>query len=116
MPVIATNTTDRSSVTSQISSILGNPKIPAPDYRTTLASYYESETQKLQARNEQRDKLSAASDAAFKTYEASKAEYQTAINDLPPGDPGIVAAREKYYADKKAALAASQAAMDFITG
>jgi hypothetical protein len=102
MPVVATNTTDRSSVTTQIDSILGNPKIPSPKYSTQVAAanYFEAENQKL----EQQLQAKAALKSQLHTQEALtlqlRTEYQNAIDSYPPGDPIIVDKREQYYAAK----------------
>ena len=102
MPVVATNTTDRSSVTTQIGSILSNPKIPSPKYSTQVAAanYFDAENAKL----EQQIQARAALKSQLHTQEALtlqlRTEYQNAIDSYPPGDPIIVDKREQYYAAK----------------
>jgi hypothetical protein len=102
MPVVADNTIDRSGFTKQLGSILGNPKIPAPNYGASLAvtSYYEQETKKLEAQQQARqalyDKIDAQKDIVLKIRD----DYQAAIDNYPPGDPAIVTQRELYYSEK----------------
>lgn len=100
MPVIATNTVDRSSITSQITSILGNPKIPAPNFSLSVASYYETETKKLQEQQAAKAVKQKLATDQFDVAMAAKSVYQDAINNLPEGDPGIASAREKFIAEK----------------
>ena len=83
MPVVATNTTDRTGVTSQISSILGNSKIPAPRYGGI--GDVKSLSAKLDAQAASNNKLQSA----LEESSAAKRAYYTARNDLPEGDPKI---------------------------
>lgn len=83
MPVVATNTTDRTGVTTQIGSILGNPKIPAPAYGGL--GDVKSLSAKLDAQAVSNNKLQAA----LEESSAAKQAYYTAKNDLPAGDPKI---------------------------
>ena len=114
LPTVATNTNDRSSITSSIASVLGNPKIPAPNYSSPIASYFQNETAKLQEREAQKAVLSKASDAQYQIAIEAKTAYETAVNNLPEGDPGIAEARKKYYEEKSAFIKKSNELTDFI--
>jgi hypothetical protein len=114
LPTVATNTTDRSSITTSIASVLGSTKIPAPNYSSPIASYFQNETAKLQEREAQKAVLSKASDAQYQIATEAKTAYQTAINNLPEGDPGIAEARKKYYEEKSAFIKKSNELTDFI--
>lgn len=103
MPVVAENTINRDSFTSQVSSILGNSKIPAPSYggSSSPTSYYEAEMKKLEEKQKARDEIYKEIDAQKALVLQIRDEYQAAIDNYPPGDDAIVAQREKYYSEKK---------------
>lgn len=102
MPVVASNTTDRTGVTSQIGSILSNPKIPSPKYgaQNALLNYFEADTKKLEQQQAARAAIKTQLDEVQAATLKIRDDYQNAIDTLPPGDPGIVEQREKYYASK----------------
>ena len=93
---------------------MGSSKIPAPNYSSPIASYFENETAKLQEREAQKAVLSKASDAQYQIATEAKTAYQTAINNLPEGDPGIAEARKKYYEEKSAFIKKATELTDFI--
>jgi hypothetical protein len=82
LPTVAVNTTDRSELTSQVTSLLGDAKIPAPNYGGTNEDTYKAGLAKLkdlQAQlQESKDKVIQATAAAEK-----------AKQELPAGDPAI---------------------------
>jgi hypothetical protein len=94
MPTVAVNTTDRSEITTQVSNLLGDKKIPAPDFsgsgpnasassiaelvRTKRAEYFL-----LLAEYEKQQPIRQAE------IEAEGNKYLAAKNTLPQGDPEL---------------------------
>jgi uncharacterized phage infection (PIP) family protein YhgE len=89
LPAVGFNTTDRGSITSQIKSVLGNPKIPTPNLLGEITQDVKDQAQKLldvgKKYQQLQDKL-----AEFdkKIFEKSKAYNEAELN-LPAGDPAI---------------------------
>lgn len=89
LPAVGFNTTDRGSITSQIKSVLGNPKIPSPNLLGEITQDVKDQAQKLldvgKKYQQLQDKL-----AEFdkKVEEKSKAYNEAELN-LPAGDPAI---------------------------
>lgn len=98
MPVVAQNTTDRTAVNAQVNNVLGNPKIPAPNYSVEEA---EAALAKIEERKKQRSAILAQVEEQKKIVQEIGVEYQAAIDNFPEGDPEIVKQRERYYAEKK---------------
>jgi hypothetical protein len=94
MPTVAVNTTDRSEITTQVSNLLGDKKIPAPDFsgsgpnasassiaelvRTKRAEYFL-----LLAEYEKQQPIRQAE------IEVEGNKYLAAKNTLPQGDPEL---------------------------
>lgn len=117
MPTIASNTVDRSEVTSQINSQLGDSKIPAPDFsgagptadaKSAQDSAATRKSEFLAAKQAYKTELDARTAAIMKEGDA----YKELKNTLPQGDPQIRAAKatgdanwKEYQAWSKAELA-----------
>jgi len=98
-PSIALNTTDRASLTDAISSTLGDPGIPAPnfgevdeaakgiaaDFDTQKTEYILAQGELVIQRLEDENNIAIALD-----------EWLTAQNTLPPGDPTIDEKKDAY--------------------
>jgi len=95
MPTVAVNTTDRSEITSQISSLLGDKKIPAPNFSGLLATTSRDLSQtELNAYNATSKEITTLVDSRFDVDKAERdARYalSKAKQDLPQGDPAITA-------------------------
>jgi hypothetical protein len=113
LPTVAENTTDRSSIAGQLSKVLGNSKIPLPNFtgmlRVKSASLQKAEKDALL--DQQRS--SAASEFSAASLEAASANnaYQTALNTLPQGDPEIANLKNAVDEAEKT-LAAANAKLD----
>ena len=121
LPSVGFNTTDRTAITSQINTTLGDPGIPTPNLvgsipETARASIDELEQQ---ARAESR-----AAHAAFMeisaTVTAALNEFKRLDSTLPPGDPKIAEAYQKYRdllhsEEYRAALARTNAASSRVS-
>lgn len=97
LPSVAFNTTDRGAVTAQISSVLGNPKIPTPNLvgeipqetKDAIQTKIDDLKKKKAELNLKRKELKVKRDTALK-------EYNKAKDNLPAGDPTIMTAYKKY--------------------
>ncbi len=103
LPTVAFGTNDRSEISAQITSLLGSPKIPKPNFDNQALAGASS---KLNERLEQQGKLLAEANALDDQYFAAMKAYRNAKVDLPQGDPGIEEARLAAIAisEKKMAL------------
>ena len=96
LPTISFNTTDRGSITSQITSVLGDPKIPMPNLIGEISDKVKSEAEKALKSGEEILKVNAEiRENTEKVLEARKAFYEAEAS-LPQGDPGIQAALDKW--------------------
>ena len=95
MPTVAVNTTDRSELTSQIRNLLGDTKVPAPNFSGLVAASnrglsqaeiatYDANKKEIETLDESRFDLAKAERDA--RYALTKAKQ-----DLPQGDPAIPA-------------------------
>ena len=109
LPTIAINTNDRTELTSQVTSLLGNAKIPVPNFSgnpaTTGATAGQSALDKVQEKlkqlNDVQDEIAAQKIVIAK----STAAFKEAVESLPEGDPGIESAKEDYKTQKLKMLA-----------
>ena len=97
LPSVGFNTTDRTAITNQINATLGDPGIPTPNLvgsiPDTAKSTIDDAAQKAQAEfNEAR----AEFDAKIAVIKAALDEYKKLDGTLPPGDPKIDEAYQKY--------------------
>ena len=105
LPTIAENTINRGEVTTQLNSLLGNSKIPAPNFSGNLSL---PSKQLSQAEIDQYDKIKAEltilrdkrfdyqKDLGNARYALSKAQQ-----NLPQGDPAIASAESTLATAKK---------------
>ena len=97
MPTIATSTVDRGEISSQVKNLLGDKKIPPPNYNptppATSSVAADIKTKKLtyltdlEEYNNEVEKRAAA-------IKAEAAAYQELKNTLPEGDPQVTTARD----------------------
>lgn len=102
MPVVATNTTDRTQVDTQLGSVLGSSKIPKPSFNINSFNLadYDKEQAKIEARIKRTKEISAEIEKQKALVLKIRDDYQKAIDTYPPGDPKIVEQRELYYSEK----------------
>ena len=101
LPTVAVNTNDRSELTSQVTSLLGDAKIPAPNFAGATQDSYKAGMAKIEAKKEKYKELDAKFDAVLAEAKAVKVQFNAAVdaheqamNNLPAGDPGIETALE----------------------
>ena len=95
MPTVAENTINRSEISSQISNLLGDKKVPAPNFSGLAATPMRDLSQsEIAAYDENKKEIETLSDSRFALVKAeADARYtlSKAKQDLPQGDPSIPA-------------------------
>ena len=98
LPSVGFNTTDRTAITNQIGATLGDPGIPPPNLvgsiPDTAKSAIDDAYEKSQIEFKEAEK---AYDAKTKVIKAALKEYKKLDRTLPPGDPKIDEAYQKFY-------------------
>lgn len=97
MPTVAEKTVDRSEVTSQVTSLLGDKKIPAPNYTATppvqssrAADIKAARLEYITMQQEYDKEVAIRAEAIKKEADA----YGELKKTLPEGDPQRTAARD----------------------
>ena len=106
LPTIAINTNDRSELTSQITSVLGDAKIPVPNFSGNPATTGNTEGESLLAAAEAKalaeiEKLSSQSAELQQSASEAKTALDTAKNSLPQGDPTIASLESAHTSIKE---------------
>ena len=121
LPTVAINTTDRSELTSQVTSLLGNAKIPAPNFAGVSEDAYKAGLSKIDAKKEKYKEIDAKLEALneeAKTvraqYNASAETYENANNNLPAGDPSVRAIYETTQQYRTQLLALQKKGYDLL--
>jgi hypothetical protein len=121
LPTVAINTTDRSELTSQVTNILGNSKIPAPNFAGVSEDAYKAGLSKIDAKKEKYKEIDAKLEALneeAKTvraqYNASAETYENANNNLPAGDPSVRAIYETTQQYRTQLLALQKKGYDLL--
>ena len=99
LPTVGVNTTNRSEITAGITNVLGNPKIPAPNFLGTISpqATAAADAQK-QAQKVAQDKQNYIDNYIKNTLQPAIDAYQNAKQTLPQGDPGIESAKQAWIA------------------
>jgi len=98
LPTVGFNTTDRTGLTAQIASVFGDPKIPKPNLVGEVSEGAKSAAQKQLDKIKEEVKYVEELNKFNERIRDARLEYYAAKRDLPQGDPGITAAREKWFA------------------
>lgn len=97
LPELGINTLSRVLLTSQISKVLGDAGIPAPNFLgEVLVSTVASLERKALAIKQERRRIQELLDAAIAEENAAGNEFIEAFNTLPEGDPNIAALEQKF--------------------
>jgi hypothetical protein len=104
IPTVATNTVDRSEVNSLIKNNFGDSKIPPPDFSGTSQAEISAKTETLADYKETLKEQQQRFNDQLEVAKQAKAEWVTAYNSLPAGDPKITELKKKYEAEYKKAL------------
>ena len=100
MPTVATNTNDRSTLDSQISSLVG-AGVPTPNFSGSVSPSATAAYDAVKAKNQA---YVAAVDMQIKKqrpFRDTQRDLLVAEQQYPPGDPQIAAAQQKYDIAKK---------------
>jgi hypothetical protein len=102
LPTIGSNTTSRGELTAQLSSVLGDKRIPKPDFGGTgPSSSAKAEADRLNELYKEQQALVKEQDAQIKNIAKARAAFIEARDNLPQGDPAIESAKTTYLAEVK---------------
>jgi hypothetical protein len=98
LPTFGFNTTDRSSISDQITSVLGDPSIPPPDLTGEISTEAVNDIQALDNAQQQAIDIEDQLNQYQDVIDAANTAYENALATLPEGDPGIESARQAWLA------------------
>ena len=98
LPTIGFNTTDRASITSQITSVLGDPKIPVPNLVGEISQAVKDAADQILADAEKTFEIIDQLDEFTQKIEDAEEAFFTAEAELPAGDPEIDRLRDAWFA------------------
>ena len=98
LPTVGLNTVDRSGITSQITSVFGDPKIPKPNLVGEVSEGAKSAAEQQAEKIREEVKYAQELQVFNEKIRDARLAFYTAKRDLPQGDPGIIAARDKWFA------------------
>ena len=98
LPTVATGTSDRTSIVAQLSTVLGNSKIPVPNFNKN-SDAQRAETERLSTLAEQQQSITQQREEQAAYVDNARDAYISARDNLPAGDPGINAAKDVYQAE-----------------
>jgi hypothetical protein len=104
MPTIAANTVDRSALAEQTTSVLSNPKVPAPNFSGDIPTVPASAIAANKARDKRIEyftlKQSYEEEKVKRTdaIMVERAKYEAIRDSLPAGDPTREAAKTEVNA------------------
>ena len=109
MPTVAEKTVDRSEVSSQINNLLGDKKIPSPNYSGTIAApataaYQSADDRQIKLAKYEADRK-VITDAQQAVYDKAKQAFDDASQTLPQGDPELHKLLKTAIAEAKTLLA-----------
>ena len=105
LPDVGLNTLNRKEITRNVQQVLGNPKIPAPDWLkaqnvaadAVLKQEQEKSIEEYQKRKEKWKKV----DEQYDITKKAKEEFQNGINTLDEGDSQLPILKTKYIEEYK---------------
>lgn len=102
LPTVGANTTDRTELSAQLNSVLGDRRIPKPNFSGTgPSSSAKSEADRLNELVKQQQALIIEKDSQLKIISKARDAYTEARDNLPQGDPAIETAKQAYIAEVK---------------
>jgi Type VI secretion system/phage-baseplate injector OB domain len=103
LPTVSSNTTNRGEVTALLGTVLGDKRIPTPDFKGTgPTNAAKAEVARLDDLVKQQQTLIVEKDTQGKKVDNARQAYLEAKNNLPQGDPVIASAKQTYIAEVKA--------------
>ena len=110
LPTIGDDTYDRSELTAQIDSLLGDSRIPRPNFETGPSAGAKAQVKSIQANLNRLINLENERDNLIAVAAQAEQAFDTAQQTLPQGSPEITS----LFNDWKRALAEVQAKSDAI--
>ena len=102
LPTVGANTVDRSELTAQLCSVLGDKKIPTPNFSGTgPPSSAKAAGDRLNELFKQQQALILEQNEQSKNIAKARAAYIEARDNLPQGDPVVESAKQAYIAEVK---------------
>jgi len=98
LPTIGFNTTDRGSITAQITSVLGDPKIPIPNLVGEISESVKGEVEQVLASGKELFKVIDQIDDFNDKIDAAREAFYEAEATLPEGDPQVSELRKAWFA------------------
>lgn len=99
LPTIGINTVaDRGSLASQITNLLGDPNIPAPNLLGEVSEQAKSDLEQQQAATDDKYQAFLEYSEYLQKEKAAKAALYNAEANLPQGDPEIKRLEDAYFA------------------
>jgi len=97
MPIVGLNTSNRDSISSQLTNVFGSSKIPVPNYTGNPATTGESVAETtLETFNEKRRDQRKRFNEQFEITKTAKLAWMDAVETLPAGDPTIAELKKTY--------------------
>jgi hypothetical protein len=91
------NTSNRDSISSQLTNVFGSSKIPVPNYTGNPATTGESVAETtLETFNEKRRDQRKRFNEQFEITKTAKLAWMDAVETLPAGDPTIAELKKTY--------------------
>ena len=98
LPTVAADTSNRTGLVAQISSVLGNSKIPAPNFSKNVDAQ-KAEEERLTNLVEQQQALLKQQEEQSVVVDNARDAFTAARDSLPAGDPGITTAKDTYQTE-----------------
>jgi hypothetical protein len=109
MPVVGLNTSNRDSLTSQLTNVFGSSKIPLPNYTGNPATTGETaSTTALQEFNQKLKDNQKRFDEQLVIAKTAKQAWLDSLATLPEGDPAIEDLKNKFLEEARKTLRISE--------
>ena len=109
MPVVGLNTSNRESLTNQLTNVFGSSKIPLPNYTGNPATTGETaSTTTLQEFNQKLKDNQKRFDEQLAIAKTAKQAWIDSLATLPEGDPGIEDLKNKFLEEARKTLRISE--------
>jgi len=95
LPTVASNTFDRSGIDAQIGSLLGNPKIPKPNFTGEIPSAAKAALQAAQEKVTKSAMIGSEVTTLSSELREAQLQLESVEQSYPPGDPQIELSTEK---------------------
>ena len=115
MPAIGEGTVDRTEITASIGAVLGDKKITMPNFSGEISAAVTAQGDAINAVLAQVDSLRKQRDDQYAAYATARDALAAANDNLPEGDPAILAAKATAAVEYDKLTALSTQISDLIT-